>query len=663
MADYSYEPMTTRDYLALLWRRRLIMAGTMAVCVAIAVAYSITATRVWEGRAELVVNSDAGARPSILSSAPLLGLLTDSSSLLGGTDLATQVQIISSRPCLEDAWALMHERPELLVRVRSEGVTDEMLEGLPELLAGLSDAPPPATWTGEYERLWDSLLVSAVEESQVVEVRGESADPEQACDFINAMVLAYLGRSLGDARAAARRSLHYIEEELADAEQRLAETEESLRGFAQYAGTVELQAAAEQQFALLVRLDEQAALAEARMRAQAALQGELQNRLGEQPEHVTASTVVARNPQISDLQRALAQAEADRVALLEEYQPAAAPVRAAQAKVDELRAGLADAAEEVTHSRDEQLNPVAQALVQQSVVASGERLAAGSSLDVLRTAVRRVEAKLAELPDEQITQLKLMREVGLAEKIYLALKEKEQEFEITEKTKMPAASLVEHAIAADEPVRPKPILNVVASIVAGAMLGLLLVAAAEHFDDGLHRPERLASMVGAPVVGALVVADAADEDARLVLAAVLGHMRSAANGGTALLIAPSARAGAEALAGALAREALAGGQPIALVTTGIAGLAPGDMPATIATAEADLAIVAPETGAGVLAASGLIRAGVPVYIAAHLRATRGSEVVRLARMVSDMGGRVAGAVATGASRPTASYVPVPMAHQ
>ncbi len=625
--------MTTRDYLRLLWRRRVLMVLVVGVCVVGALVYSLTATRMWEGRAELVVNSDAGARTSILAAAPVLGLLGDSAGLLG-TDLATQLQIIASRPCLEQAYALMREHPELLRRVREEGVTDATVESLPGLLASLPSAPPPALWEGEFERMWDTLLVSGVEDSEVIEVRCEAADPQIAADFINAVALSYLGRSLGDARAVARRSLRYIVEELADAEERLAEAEEGLRGFGLYAGTVELQAAAEQRTVLLMRLDEQAALAEARMRAQGALQDELERRLADQPERVVASTVMGRNPEVADLQRALAAAEAERVALLEEYQFTAAPVRAAAAKSDELRARLEVAAGEILTARDEQLNPVAQGLLGQVVVAGGEQLAASRSLEVLRAAVARVESDLAELPDEQIALLRLRREVALTEKIYLALKEKEQEFEITEKTKMPAASLVEHAIRGDKPVRPKPILNLAAALVAGALLGLLLVAAVEHFDEGLHGPERLADLVGAPVVAALGGADwrvlaaggEPTEAVRETLASALAHMRAASS----VVLASSADAdGAAQVASALAAEAASQG-------TKIVALAPGS---------------------GLLGAQEMLGEGHAVYIIAHMREARSDDVVRLARLVADLGGEVRGAIATGGPACSAGYFP------
>ena len=680
MSEDLYVPMTTRDYLRLLRRRRALMLLALAVCVGAAVAYSLLATRVWEGRAELLVNSDAGARPSILAAAPVLGLLAEPSSLLGGADLATQIQIISSRPCLEQAYALMLHQPSLLRRVRDEGVSDETLEGLPELLAALPAVPSPATWTGEYERLHESLLVSGIEDSQVMEVRAECADRDLACDFINALVLSYLGRSLADARAVSRRSLRYIEDELVIAQQRLSDAEQALRGFARQAGTVELQAAAEQQIGLLTRLDEQVALAEARVRAQSALEGELARRLGEQPEHILASTVTARNPQIADLQRALSAAEADRVALLEDYQPTAEPVRAAAARADELRGQLADAAAEVVQSRDEQVNPVAQQLLQQALVAGGERLAAGESLSVLRRAVGRVEAQLAELPDEQVSLLQLQREVQLAEKIYLALKEKQQEYEITGKTRMPAADLVEQAIPADEPVRPKRVLNVAAGLVAGLLIGLMLVALAEHLDEAVGTPRRLADLLGAPVVAALggpawralasgdltAASPAAD-----ALRAALGHMRAAADGApaAALLVCAAAENCASVVGAALARAAEADGLRVALVAAEAGPASAGGPAAELLNApadqvrerlsalQADLVLILAPPGSRAVAAREVLSAGVPAWVIADLRRTMSADVAALAGLLDDLGAGVTGAIATGGDRCSSDYIP------
>jgi len=693
MADDRYEPMTTRDHLRLLWRRRWLLLGVLAGCVGIAVGYIVLATPVYEARAELVVISDQTPRSAVLSAAaPLLSMLGEPVSALGGADLATQIQIIGSRPSLEAAYGLMHERPELLRRLEREGMTDELFGSLADVVESLPAQPPPASWAERYQELLESLMVAIIEDSDMIEVRCESADRALGRDFVNALVLAYLGRSLADAQATTRRTRRYVQEQLVDVEIRLAEAEHSLRQFGERIGTVALDESARQQIGLLVRLTEQAAMAESTMNARRAMQAELGSRLDEVEERIEAAITVTRNPEIAELQQALAEAEAERVGLLEEYAPGSMPVRRAGAVVEELRGRLAATSAQVIGSRQEAVNPVAQQLLQDMVIAQGEELAAAQSLRVLRRAAGRVEADLSSLPEDQVLLLRLQREIDLLERIYLALKEKEQEYEISERATAPASRLVEHAILPDEPARPKRLLSVAAGLAAGLLLGLLAVGMAEHLDDRLHDPDRAATALGVPVLATLGRGrrrvEEPDDRAREALLAVLRQIRAAAPAGgqAGAVLACTQGDDARAVARALADVAAADGDRVLLIAGEGAGLAeaaaarrPVEAPSRVtelAMGETSLQRLHPEaldfvlgaggadlvlavaTGAsGVLRSAPLLRPARPLVLCIDLRRTTATAARRVLRLVGDRGAPVLGLVATGGAGSSPDYCP------
>ncbi len=698
--------MSTRDYLRLLWRRKWLLLLVMVGCVVAALVYNAVAQPVFAGRAELLVESQQGAGPSILTTAaPMLSLLGQPRSVLGGADLATQVQIINSRPVLEQAYGLLRHQSGFLQRVRKQGLSDEDLQALPETLDLLPASPPPSAWPEKHQEMLDTLLVSGIEDSQVIEVRCESTDRELATDFVNALSLAYLGRSLADGQAAARRSRRYVEDELADTEAQLSDAEQRLRRFGEDTGTVALDATAQQAIGLLAKLDEQAAAAEAQMKAQAALERDLLAQLATQEERIIASTIISRNPEIAELQKALAEAEAERASLLAEYTEESPLVRRATAKVDELRQRLAQASEEIIGSREEVINPIAQETIKQAGLAHGESLAAGASLAVVRRAIGKVEAELSKMPKEQVTLLRLQREVQLLEKIYLALKEKQQEYEIAEKTKMPASSLIEQAIVPDEPIRPKRFLNLAVAIVAGGLLGLLLVALAEHFDEGFSRPEELASALGVPVLAVLgggwqrALREGLPDTGpvREAVESVLSHVRGAgqgAGGPTVVLFVPVAGTGdtsviAEAVLRANAQHGGAGlliagnGPGLAELAAGDAaldevaeplsddgslrGLGLGAEPMNALSVEqvqhalmgsaADMIAVVCPAGSRVAAVQPLLRGGWPALVVVAMRGGARPRAARLVQLLSELGAVLRGAIVTGAPRCEAEYYP------
>jgi len=690
--------MTTRDHLRLLWRRKWLLLAVLVLCLGIAVAYLLLTTPVYEARAELVVTSEPGPRSAILSAAaPVLSMLGEPASALGGGDLATQIQIIASRPSLEGGYGLMHERPEVLDRLLRLGMTEELLDELPRIVERIPAQAHPSVWPERYQAMLDTLMVARIEESDMIEVRCESADPELARDFVNALVLAYLGRSLADAQATTRRTRRYVEDQLTEVEGRLAEAEESLRQFGRRVGTVALDESARQQIGLLVRLTEQAAIARSTANARHAMQEELQQQLEAADERVLSVTVMRRNPQIAELQKALAAAEAERVSLLEEYAPDSMPLRRATASVDELRRQLAETALEVLESRQVSINPVTQEIMQEIILAQGEEMAARQSVGVLQDAARRVEAELSGLPDEQVLLLRLQREIELLERIYLALKEKQQEYEITERARAPASRLVEHAIAADEPARPRRLLSLAAGIAAGLLLGLLAVGAAEHLDERLHDPERAATVLGMPVMGVLGEAvrrsGEADEGSAAALGAVMGQIRASGARSdapsVAVLAAPEREADAVAVATALAaiserqgeRAVIASGSgpglaelateqgepartrrepgvvQMGLGETGLERLDAAAVERALRGCEADLVLIVPPPGVGALSVLSVLEAGCPVALVIDLRRTPADAARRLVRLLADHGADVIGAIAVGARRSAAEYYP------
>ncbi|MFW5868294.1 MAG: GumC family protein, partial [Armatimonadota bacterium] len=540
--------------------------------------------------------------------------------------------------------------------------------------ATLGDQPPPTRWPDEWQALLDTLTIAPVEESEIIEVRCEAADAERARDFTNALVLAYLGRSLADARATTRRTRSYVEQQLSDVEVRLAEAEESLRQFGERVGTVALDESARQQVGLLVRLNEQAAIAESTLNSQKALRDELEAELSAVDERVIASTVTRRNPEIMALQEELARTEAERASLLEEYAPESLPVRRATAGVEDLRARLRETAVEVVDSRQESINPLAQEIAQEMIVAEGEQMAAEQSMRVLRGAAARAESELSGLPAEQVALLRLQREIELLERFYLALKEKQQEFEISERMKAPASRLISHAIASDEPARPKKLLTIAGGLVAGLLLGLLTVGLAEQLDERMQDPQHVATVLGVPVIGVLAGRgrESEGESAEEALRSIRQHVRALSRGSTGanvLVVASDGDAGVRVAEG-LARVAREQGERAIILARGehaseieaelTAALSPQAETDVVeppgGASGADLIVVATQSSAGLSGAAALLEAGYPVAVVVDIDRTSAAVASGLAELARRHGAGPVVAVVTGGRRSAACYL-------
>ena len=137
-ADVASNDIDVRAYLAMLWRRRFLIALVVLPMVAAAVLLSVRQTPLYEAKAQLLVD------PSALRS---LSQSDASSRLDPDLVVSTEIQVLKSRPVKEAV-------EESLGAVRDVGA-------------------------------------SRVGETLIVEVRGQSSDPDRAAKIADAYATAY----------------------------------------------------------------------------------------------------------------------------------------------------------------------------------------------------------------------------------------------------------------------------------------------------------------------------------------------------------------------------------------------------------------------------------------------------------------------------------------
>jgi len=99
------------------------------------------------------------------------------------------------------------------------------------------------------------------------------------------------------------------------------------------------------------------------------------------------------------------------------------------------------------------------------------------------------DAKLREIPGQAIQLARLRRAQKSAERLYVLITEKLQEFRIAEKAEIGYAEIVRPARVPLEPVRPQKARNLFLALVFGLMVGGGLVYGRQHLDTRLHQPQ------------------------------------------------------------------------------------------------------------------------------------------------------------------------------
>jgi len=84
------------------------------------------------------------------------------------------------------------------------------------------------------------------------------------------------------------------------------------------------------------------------------------------------------------------------------------------------------------------------------------------------------EKSLEKLPDKELRLARLERAVRVSENIYLILLEKYQEARINEVTEFKDIRIIDKALAPDEPIKPRKMVNLAIGGILGLMLGAML---------------------------------------------------------------------------------------------------------------------------------------------------------------------------------------------
>lgn len=111
--------------------------------------------------------------------------------------------------------------------------------------------------------------------------------------------------------------------------------------------------------------------------------------------------------------------------------------------------------------------------------------------------------RLEELPDKELRLARLERAVRVSENIYLSLLEKYQEARINEVMEFGDIRIIDKALAPDEPIKPRKILNLAIGGILGLMLGVMLVFFLEYMDNTIKNTEDVERILNLPILGVI----------------------------------------------------------------------------------------------------------------------------------------------------------------
>lgn len=454
--DEAQAPLVS--HLRVIAARRYEILATFALGVAIAAVAGHVMTPIYRATALVVVEDEAARLAGVRGAYP-----ADRNQ---DRYYGTQCRLIRSRTVLAAA-------AERLQLGRREG------------FAG-----------GDPVSALDALVsVEHLSDTKLIEVSVDGPDPKEAARFANVVVDCFRGesmrrrqRSSDSATGWIARQLPVVSDELAAAERRLQEFQETNRILSPDAD----RALVSQQMRLL---SEDVAAAE-RERIELEAGAAAARAALDDPLAAEFLPLVSESRSIRGLDAQTLELEKERSALLQSAMPDHRDVKALDARLADLEA-----------SRRQR--------VAAAVSAMEKRLdAARAKESSLRAALAEREKDALALGEKLIRMDALRRGVERAKQVYEPMLRRREELDRTSGLEVVPVEIWDRAEAPRAPVRPRRVLLIVVGALLGLVAGVNLAFLLELAHTRLRTPEQLESRIGLKSLGAVPHMAARDERAR-----------------------------------------------------------------------------------------------------------------------------------------------------
>ncbi len=424
--------LNLQDYVRILRRRWKIVAGC---CVGLGLLTFILTPR----PAQVF---EASARVKWSRSDSVTGLFVEAFTWSPGDDLATQAQIITSKP-------VAFRAAQRLGRLPQEASLDGVLQD--------------KTQSTVLDALLQTYTARPVENTSLIEIKSACPDPDVAVQVANAVMLEYITRHTFERNRQAIEAREFVARQVAEVGARLRAAEERLTRFKEANIGASMPDAKEIQF-----FQDEAGQTEARI---VSLQGlvSLLSQPGDPGSSPELLLVDLKEEGLAILRQQLADLEG-RKRQLQIFQRDDAPE---VAQVQQQIAGLT----------------------------GRMRREATTALNLVLERKKTIDQKLERFPRAEQTLLQLQRDVAVNSEAYEMLMRKHQEALIKEADKVQELSVVEMAAhAAPRQLPGRPLRSFVA-VVVGLLLGLVGAFLAETLDTSIGSIEDVEDYLGLSVIG------------------------------------------------------------------------------------------------------------------------------------------------------------------
>ena len=334
-------------------------------------------------------------------------------------------------------------------------------------------------------RLQDNLKVSRpARDADLISIRTRANDPNEAAAMANFLATNLIARRQAVRRGRTSVAAGFLREQADSLGRQLRAAEDSLRAYQEREHVVDVPEQARSQVARLAGLQTDLSVIRADRDAFSALITQVRRDTAAVPDggqalsrRMMAFPALLQNQSASVLLGALAVVENERAALLVRRLPTDRDVQILTGRIREIESQLQHIAESYLQSISNQV-----------AMRESEASRFGTELD--------------RLPEKELQTARREREAKILNDLWVLVQTRLKEAEITGSAGDPTVRLVDAAVAPSLPIRPRPFVNLVVSLVLGALIGVTVALARELGDRSVRSRADAHAAAGLPVLGA-----------------------------------------------------------------------------------------------------------------------------------------------------------------
>jgi capsular exopolysaccharide synthesis family protein len=490
MNDATKETSELRQFWDVLVRRQWVVYTVAGVLLAAAAVRTFTAEPRYRGTALVEIERSS---PDVLAFRDILR--TDPSWQGFNAFYETQYRILRSRAVARIAAQKMNLASSAPPPA-SHGVTGRALAGLKRLLpGGRREAPPPAEPLGPWiDLLLAGLSVEPVRDSNLVEVSFVSADPAFAARTANAVVDSYIEFTLTNQFDTTAQASDFLSRRVGELRDEVSRLEERLQGYREarriLPGVTGVENLAIKGVSAVDGLQVQATAR--RIAAESEWNAARRTDPSSLPDVVHNATVGKLEAEVNDL-------EIQRAELLRTFKPGWPQVQAVTRRMEGARSRLASET----------------AVIAQRVVAGAEAKyrAALEEEERLATLLDAEKDSAQRVGRDSLEHATLQAEVERKRAVLNALLQRQNEASVSSHMRDMNAGLarvVDRALPARTPFRPRPSLDLLIGLLVGLLAGVGAAFGVESWDNTLRRSEDVERALGLPTLARIPTAEAAE---------------------------------------------------------------------------------------------------------------------------------------------------------